>query len=391
VGLDNFGLYYLGARLPWAPEEVKDPHNVFVKFLVELGVIGLALCVAWLGRLAWEATRPVVPPPAGAGGTAYRGPRAIASLATIAGVALVLNVLASLDFNSDPGYVANEILRKVAMYALLLIGASVAAVRSFDEPQLDGRPARFLLYAMVVALGVFLVHNLIDFSLFEPGPMMLFAFVAGSLVGVRQPSVAGRRKRTAVAAVALGVCVMVWLVAGGFVWAPTATAEDAATDAAIALRAGRANEAVRLLGQARDQQRLNAEYDYRAARAMMGGGPAAEAGALALMDRAIRNNPMAAEYYLTRARFLARGSDPARPRDAIKADYARALELNPNDVSIRLEYADVLRSFNTPEDRAAARKQYEEALRYNDLLLANEPKRLKPDKVGEIRKGMEGL
>ena len=46
VGLDNFGLYYLGARLPSAPEEIKDPHNVFVKFLVELGVVGLVFCMA---------------------------------------------------------------------------------------------------------------------------------------------------------------------------------------------------------------------------------------------------------------------------------------------------------------------------------------------------------
>ena len=399
VGLDNFGLYYLGARLPWAPEEIKDPHNVLVKFLVELGVVGLVLCVAWFGRLAWEVTRPVVPPPApgAAGGSGYKGPKAIASIATIAGVALALNVLASLDFGADPGYVANEILRKVAMYALLLIGAAVAAVRSFDAPELDGRPAPFLLYAVIVALGVFLVHNLIDFSLFEPGPMMLFALLAGGVLGVRQPSAAGRRKRTAVAAVALGACVVLWLVAGAFVWAPTATAEDAATDAAIALQAGRGNEAVRLYAQARDQQRLNADYDYRAARAIIGGGgggggnPAAHAEVLALLDRAIRKNPMAAEYHLTRARFAARLPDAAGRRDAIRSDFDRALALNPNDVSIRLEYADLLKSFDTPADRAAARKQYEEALRFNDQLLANEPKRLTPEKVAEIRKTIEGL
>jgi tetratricopeptide (TPR) repeat protein len=395
VGLDNFGYYYLAARLPWASEEIKDPHNFLVKFATELGLVGLVLCVTWLGRLAWELTRPVVPPqvtpnvPPGV--KPATGPRAIASIGTIVGVALVLNVLASVDFGSDPGYVFNEILRRVAMYALLLIGASVAAVRSFDRPELDARPAPFLLYAIIAALGVFLMHNLIDFSLFEPGPMMAFAFIAGAALGVRQPSVAGQKKRTAAAAVALGVCVVLWLVAGGFVWAPTATAEDAANDAAISLRNGRGPEAVRLLAQARDQQRLNADYPFRAARAMIMGGAPNGQEILALLDVAIRANRMATDYLLTRARYLAHLPDAAQRHDAIVADYRRALELNPNEVQLHLEFADVLRSFNTPADRAAARAEYEAALRYNDQLPANEPKRLKPDRVAEIKKTIESL
>jgi len=303
----------------------------------------------------------------------------------------VLNVLASVDFESDPGYVFNEILRRVAMYALLLIGASVAAVRSFERSELDARPAPVLLYAVVVALAVFLVHNLIDFSLFEPGPMMAFAFIAGAALGVRQPSVAGQKKRTVVAAVALGVCVVLWLVGGGFVWAPTATAEDAANDASIALRAGRGTEAVRLLAQARDQQRLNADYPFRAARVMIAGGAPNEHEILALLDVAIKGNPMSTDYLLARARYLAHLPNPAGRHDAIVADYRRVLELNPNEVSLHLEFADVLPSFNSPADRAAARQEYEAALRHNDELPANEPKRLNPERVAEIKKTIESL
>jgi O-antigen ligase len=392
VGLDNFGYYYLGARLPWASEEIKDPHNFLVKFLVELGVVGLVLCVAWLGRLAWEVTRPVEPPQVGGGGASRVGPRAIASIATIVGVALGLNVMASVDFNANAWFVFMEILRKVAMYALMLIGASVAAVRSFDRPELDARPAPFLLYAVIVALAVFLVHNLVDFSLFEPGPMMLYAFVAGCVLGVRQPSVAGRRKRTAAAAVALGVGVVAWLIVAGFVWIPTATAEDAANDAGIALRSGRAAEAVRLYAQAREHQRMNADYTFRTAQAMLATGPTANgAEILALLDSAVRRNPMSTEYLLTRARFTAHLNDAAQRREAIKADYRRVLELNPNEVSLRLEFAEVLKGFGTAEDRAAARREYGEALRFNGMLRADEPKRLKAGRVEEIRKEMGAL
>jgi tetratricopeptide (TPR) repeat protein len=238
---------------------------------------------------------------------------------------------------------------------------------------------------------VFLVHNLIDFSLFEPGPMTLFAFLAGCVLGVRQPSVAGRRKRTPAAAVALGACVVTWLVAGGFVWIPTATAEDAATDAAIALRAGRPNEAVRLYAQAREHQRTNADYTFRTAQAMIAGRATNPTEILALLDSAIRRNPVSVEYLLTRARFAASLPDAAQRRDAIRADYRRVLELNPNEVSLRLEFADVLKGFGTAEDRAAARKEYEEALRFNELLPANEPKRLKKERVEEIRNGITSL
>ena len=186
VGLDNFGGHYVGVRLPEASEEVKDPHNFLVRFLVELGLVGAVLCVAWLGRLAWELTRPVTPgevlkkPSAPA---AYMGMRAISAFVWIAGVGFVINVLAGVDFSADKGYVIFEILKRFSMFVLLLVAASVGAIKSLQAPELDGRPAPLLLYAMLIGLGIFLVHNLIDFSLFEPGPMMAFAFLAGALLG----------------------------------------------------------------------------------------------------------------------------------------------------------------------------------------------------------------
>jgi tetratricopeptide (TPR) repeat protein len=389
IGLDNFGYHYLAARLPEASEEVKDPHNFLVKFLTELGVLGGMLCVAWLGRLAWEVTRPIVPPTGKAPLPRYRGARAINTIAIIAGLGLLINIVASLDFTADKGYVIFEVLRKLSMFALLLIGASVAAIKSLQAPELDARPAPFLLYAMLMALGIFLVHNLIDFSLFEPGAMMTFAFIAGSALGVRTPSVAGQKKRTAAAAVSLGICIVLWLVAGGFVWAPTAVAEDAANDAGIAMRNNRPDKALRLLEQAREHQPLNADYAFRAAQSIISSNPAYSPLVPDLLEKAIRRNPLAVEYYLTRARYLLRNS--SEQRDQIIKDFMRVMELNPNEVSLRVEFADALASFNTAEDRARAVEQYREAQRYNAMLKPNEPKRLKPDKVSEIEKRIAEL
>jgi len=60
-------------------------------------------------------------------------------------------------------------------------------------------------------------------------------------------------------------------------------------------------------------------------------------------------------------------------------------------VQIRLEYADALADFKTPEDQAEALRQYGEALRFNGLLKEDEPKRLRGEKVEEIRKKMEAM
>ena len=97
-----------------------------------------------------------------------------------------------------------------------------------------------------MALAMFLVHNLIDFSLFEPGPMMAFAFSAGSVLGVRTAVGGGAEEADGMAAVALGVRSCCGWSAAGFVWSPTAAAEDAVDDGGVALRGGRAAEAVRL-------------------------------------------------------------------------------------------------------------------------------------------------
>jgi tetratricopeptide (TPR) repeat protein len=318
--------------------------------------------------------------------------RAISAFLWIAGVGLAINLMSGIDFSADKGYVVFEFLKRLSLFAMLLVGASVGAIKSLHAPELDGRPAPVLLYAMLIGLAMFLVHNLIDFSLFEPGPMMAFAFLAGSALGVRQPSVAGQRKRTVAAAVTLAVAVVLWLVAAGFVWAPTAAAEDAVGEAGVALRSGRPMEALRFLSQARVQQPLNADYAFRAATAAIAGsGATFNREVPALLDLAIRTDPMETKYYLTRARYLLQSEERGAYREQIVKDFRRALELDPNQVSTHAEFADALRDLGTPADRAEALKEYEAALRYNALLKADEPKRLREGQVAEIRKQIERL
>ena len=72
----------------------------------------------------------------------------------------------------------------------------------------------------------------------------------------------------------------------------------------------------------------------------------------------------------------------------IEAGYRKALQLNPNDVDIRLEYARALQGLHNPVE---ASKQYQLALAYNDKLNPDEPKRLALDRIKVIQKTIESL
>ena len=108
--------------------------------------------------------------------------------------------------------------------------------------------------------------------------------------------------------------------------------------------------------------------------------------AIALLDTAIRLDPNRPQYWLHRAN--ARLRSPAADAAAVRADYDRALRLDPNNVDARLEYAEVLAKFG---DRAAAADQYRQALRYNDLLSPDEPKRLPPKRLEAARAAQAAL
>ena len=49
VGLNNFGDYYMQFKIPYSPEDVKDPHNIFVRFASELGLPALGLVAVLIG------------------------------------------------------------------------------------------------------------------------------------------------------------------------------------------------------------------------------------------------------------------------------------------------------------------------------------------------------
>jgi len=395
VGWENFYLYYLRDRLYSASEEIRDPHNLIIRFFVELGVVGGVLMLAWLGRLWWELTRPISPPVAVI--PQQRVSTTLYFLTAISVGAMIINVGAGLDLGNF-WYCLVELIKRFFEICLMIIGSVLVIFRNIEPPKIDDRPAPWILYGILVGLGVFLIHNLIEFSLFEPGLLCLFALLAGSALGVRQPSVAGRRRRTAVAIGVLAVATVLWLAAVIGLYAPTALAESDAHRGDAALRQNQLTAAFGDFSSAWLAMKINADYAFRAAQALHyeaaaalhpGGSRLSTVPALALQiqayyDIAIERNPAAVGPYLWRASFAMMMHDGEQATH----DFRKALELNPNEVSIRLEFARALATLGKPAD---AREQFRLALWYNDQLDPTEPKRLSPEQIDAINSEIAAL
>lgn len=395
VGYANFGAHYLAHRLPAAAEEIRDPHNLFVRFATELGIGGLLLSVAWLVRGGWEATRPITYTDAGGNSVpAVRGlPIGVGSLAAVCGLGMLLNIFASVDFSADAPFVVIELFKRLMFLGVLVVGATLAFITSRASTRPDDAPARWSLWAAGAAVAVFLIHNLVDFSLFETSSLFLFAALFGAVIGVRSGSPAAEASNTG--RIGAG-CVALGVVAGGVVFAttialPICGAEHRAREGDEFLRTSRTGSGPpsfeRVAASAEAYRRAfeavpyNAEYAARVSRAWSSGRTNLPE-IRRYLDLAVATDPMAIRPMLDRARLEL--VLPAGQADLTVSLglYDRITRLNPNDVILRVEYATLLERMGRGVD---ARAELETALRFNDLLDPTEPKRLSPDKLAALR------
>lgn len=381
VGWANFGQHYLAWRLPDAPEEIKDPHNFIIRTLTELGIIGVILLAAWLLRLGWELSRPAMPDDA----PPRSGVSVLRVIGTIGLASIGINILASVDFTQGAAYAVIELFKRSLYLCALLLGAIIIAGKSQSQGRLDDRPAPWLVYAILVAAGIFLVHNLVDFSMFDTstGPLMIWAMLVGTGIGARgdiRTHPAGRGVR-----IGLFLAVAVLWLAGWFaIAAPLAMAESAAQSGDDQLRSNHPREAARLYQQAQSLSPVNNwDYLFRAARAMIFAGEAPDEIRRTLAA-AHAMNPSSPDPLLLQAQFELRQPVPNFQRAA--DDLAAVLRLNPNDLATREQYADTLASLG---HRDQARDQYEKTLWYNSRLAEDEPRRLSAEAIGRIERKMQ--
>jgi hypothetical protein len=219
VGAENFGHHYTAYKPIASPEEVKNPHDLFVHFATEYGALGVAAVVLMLTVGSWRATRPIVRDKRSVAAwlSAYDFRRLVLA-GCVCGVA-ILAVRIPLLESDEPAYVF-WMTGLGALVWMAGLGAAVGAIARMPA----GAARSWLAAAGGIGLFAFLVQELINFALFVPASRMTFLALFAVVVAIREPvrgdpgvDTAGARSASAargsvglLALTAIGLSIAIW-------------------------------------------------------------------------------------------------------------------------------------------------------------------------------------
>lgn len=326
---------------------------------------------------------------------------------------LLLVLVCTIDFTGDGNYAVLETFRRCVHIALIALAIGLVCLgkrQSLDEPfYVDDRPAPWLAAGLFVAVVMMLVQSTIDIALFQPGPWVMVVTVMGALVGLathsgsrdatsspvlERDSTSASQRRRCVAATT--IALVAWIAAAVFGVARVVISEAFASFADVAMSNKKADLAAGPYQRASEYSPVsNYDYSLRSANALLRKQRDEyflSAEIRAAFDQALAAAPGHAQSWLTRSRYVAAqkvvsAADIQQSLD----DFARGIALNPNDVDLRIEYADLLERFGRRDDAAA---QLETALAMDDKMDPAEPKRLElrsPGKYEAVRKRIGAL
>jgi O-antigen ligase len=183
VGGGNFPEYYTHYKIPAALETVQNPHNWILSLLSQYGPLGLAAFVAAVLIVFVKALNHSL-----TSDTEFQqGPRQAAGrlwigvLVFSAAMLLVVRPLV-VDvefFYQQPDVAAAAYLFLYFIPALVFVLAFILLRKAAAQDTHNGRS---LSIALVCGLIAVLIHNLIDFAIFEPGNGSVFWLFAAVLI-----------------------------------------------------------------------------------------------------------------------------------------------------------------------------------------------------------------
>lgn len=183
LGRENFQAAYLRHKPVESPEETRDPHNLWLSLLIELGPLGLLASAALLGAVVVLAIR-ALGPPATLDETVPDPARGAAAVSTAAAVAaaflLIHGCLSGAFFGAE--HVIAWVMQVGAVWPIgfavfcgLLRPASYGAVDT-----------RFVAAGLAAGVIAALTHALVDFALLTPAGLALF--VGFAVLVIRRPA-----------------------------------------------------------------------------------------------------------------------------------------------------------------------------------------------------------
>ncbi len=193
VGRENFGRHYLRYKAIESPEEVANPHDLFVQAAADWGLLGLVgIVVMALGASYRFAVGPPARSPPGAEEAAF--PTRSTMMLWTVGLLLVVTVgRLPLLGTADPNFLYYS---TVVTGVVWLLGFIVFMARLSGEPVVrtsrgEGRVARAeargseIVTAVALGLFAFLLQDTINFAMFVPGSDTTFFALLGYCLASR--------------------------------------------------------------------------------------------------------------------------------------------------------------------------------------------------------------
>jgi tetratricopeptide (TPR) repeat protein len=341
VGPGNFSHYYPHYKPAAALESVADPHNFLLSLITQYGPLGLLGFLAMVGVPLWRSIT-------SSAGTATADDRQIKpsfrkpALGILLVVGACLLLIRPLLIPTTAADSFDVLLYEImALYltpaAAFLIGFLLAAAPFEDKHGGWADPSHAIrLAALASASLAVLLHNLIDFALFEPGVWLAFWVLAACLVATRLQREPGRCVATGSGRALKLATAMAAVILLGFyydyVWRPVYETTASIQQAQRAAATGRFDRAYDLLDAAiradplspvtpNVSARLHIEHYERTA----GKQPALLQEAARYFRKAVEANPADYKNYEKLAQVYERSGDKQRAYDW----YLKAARLYP--------------------------------------------------------------
>ena len=190
LGRGNFPAAYLLYKAPESTEEVRDPHNLWVSLLVELGPSGLIAGALLSIAALLAALRRLAPPePPNQPHTASHTNLPGAALLAIAVLVLHAPISGNL---AGPWPLALIWATDVAFVWLVAFALALWLLRPLD---FSAAPARWLAAGLCGALAALLIHSLLDFTLMTPGGLAFTVLCAACAATATRRSAAAPQSK----------------------------------------------------------------------------------------------------------------------------------------------------------------------------------------------------
>jgi tetratricopeptide (TPR) repeat protein len=364
VGPANFSVYYPHYKLAAASETIRDPHNFILSVLTQFGPLGLlGFCIAFalpLLKTIFSCSHDsiqVLEPPKNTG------------LVT----AVFVFVLLAL-FSLRPFLIAAELGNrfdvKVYVVCLLYIAPAFIFAAGFiillycDQKSQSAESVCFSAVkpALFCAFIAVLIHNLIDFALFEPGVSTLFWVLLACLVAINHLDKKSSSIFLTMPQVIRTICIIITLIVTGVILYG-AIIPAVSASARIQQAARNPRSAAQFLEEASQADKLNptplniagrfAMQQYLTAQTK---DPKLLQTALQYLLKAIELDPANFKHYekLSDAySLIAEQASSQEKSDALRSAYEyaeKARQRYPGSDRIHFKLAKLAEELNLPED-----------------------------------------